>query len=152
MSKPHSRLGDESVNTQITQCGLLPLLRLCYKCYSYSSWSNSDCLSMGPYGIWHVARACIKACICMIPSFFLASVLGFLCSHILSAPHFTIFTWPEAPTINCTSIYFVRKCVCNSWCNLLYTFNAASHDDSVSDLHHLSEIESGELEHTSDKS
>jgi hypothetical protein len=28
--------------------------------------------------------------------------------------------------------------------------NAVSHDDS--DLHHLSEIESGELEHASDKS
>ena len=83
--------------------------------------------------------------------FFLASVLGVLrvlisYQHPISQSSHGL----RAPTINCTSIYVVRKCVRNSWCNLLYTFNAASHDDW--DLHHLSEFESGELEHASDKS
>jgi hypothetical protein len=108
------------------------------------SWSYSNCLSiLGPYGIWHIARECMYDTLLQVTVPCVRVVLPRIlsvCFRVSSAPHFTVFTWPEASTINCASILdVVRKCVGN----LLYTFTAASL--LVTQIvHHLSEIGSGE--------
>jgi hypothetical protein len=128
------------MNTQVTQCsvtgGVAP--RFSGTTTHSHSWNYSDCLSIsGPYGIWHIAKECMYDTLLQVPCVrvVLPRILS-VCFRVSSAPHFTAFTWPEASTINCTSMDAVRKCVGN----LLYTFTAAGHPI----VHHLSEIGSGE--------